>query len=83
MTTHKQDNHFKEHFFTVNGCGPIGDMLRYDRCCPATEEDGHKLDRAIAGRRAETIRMVRFYPVGGRRGPNVDRWRSFAWSVTE
>lgn len=77
MATTKQKTLFK---FTVEGSGPFPfDMLRYDQCWPATENDSAKIERTTrrgAHSRAETIRLA----------SNIDRttgarWVSFGWKV--
>lgn len=65
--------------FLVEGSGefPI-DMLRYDRAVPETEVASNAISRE--GLRA--VRLVRFSSAG-KSGPNVARWKSFGWQVTE
>ena len=60
---------------TGNGTFPV-DMLRYDRCCPATEKDSHAIERS--GER--TITLERFSKIA-RMTPEVGRWKSFGWLV--
>lgn len=78
MTSQK----FNVVFFTVRSKGyeefPL-DMLRYDSCAPATG-----LDVTMMGcteLRQKLVKLRRFYPVGGNREPNVERWKSFGWLV--
>lgn len=60
------------------------DMLRYDRCCPATERESAKIER-LMDRRAEPadriIRLLRFGPSG--EPATEGRWRSFACRVLD
>lgn len=78
--------------FVVRGRGDFPfDMLRYDSAAPATGEDvasmiTEKYSDAENGWSPTTPRSVklrRFYPAGGTAAPNVERWRSFGWSVIE
>ena len=74
--------------FTVEGkVGFPIDMLRYDRCWPATQNDAAAIDRVLQPRRVP----MRDVPVGSsitlRTGsesaPTIERWRSFMfWRVT-
>lgn len=67
---------FFEIQYVVEGSGefPI-DMLRYDRSCPATEADAHKISREGVRR----ITLLRFSQ--GNASPNADRWESFRWKI--
>ena len=60
----------------VEGTGefPI-DMLRYDACCPDTENDSHAVKR-------DTRRQVRLrrYSINGLPA-TAARWKSLGWSV--
>ena len=77
----EQETAFITRFFVIgDGEFPI-DMLRYDRCFPATEEDTWEITRSfrdpLAKRRIELIRVGR-NPVG----PTVERWQGkFLWKV--
>lgn len=65
--------------FEVEGSGEFPwDMLRYDGCFPAREEDSHTMAAARApGTR--TVRLVRYTPTD--RPPTDSRWRSLGWDV--
>ena len=55
----------------------IADMLRYDKCCPATEVESRKLERSLGSNENNWIILQKFYPLGGKIEPSVDRWKSF------
>lgn len=63
------------------------DMMRYDNCVPATEQDSHKLD-ALAdthwAQRAHEDLYITFkmFDIPGN-GPNTGRWESHACKVKE
>ncbi len=64
----------KSYLFTVTGEGsnfPV-DMLRYDRCWPATTDD------AIA-----IVNEPREVRMGSNQYPTQDRWTSFGWQITD
>jgi hypothetical protein len=64
--------------FTVTGRFPFPiDMLRYDRCYPATEKDSSLMVGALSGSREITLRLVTDRPAG----PTEARWNSFMWHV--
>jgi hypothetical protein len=69
--------------FLVTGSGrfPI-DMLRYDRCVPATEGDSNGISHGgiPSNTHGRTIGLIR-YSVAGMSGPNEARWKSFGWRV--
>jgi hypothetical protein len=64
--------------FTVEsteGVFPI-DMLRYDLCWPATQEDAHRIhDGTTQPRTPRNIKLK------GLKLPTFARWRSFGWTV--
>lgn len=64
--------------FAVKGSGefPV-DMLRYDACYPASQDDSVKLSRRLERRTVCLERRI------ANRGPvpTVDRWSSFGWCV--
>jgi hypothetical protein len=75
----------KTYEFDVSGQGrfPI-DMLRYDRCSPASEADSSIVERTfdlraarVAGQ-AQGNQMVRLV---GPHPPTEGRWQSFGWRV--
>lgn len=55
------------------------DMMRYDNCVPATEQDAGKLERVAGGYSDDpadrVVEFRRFARTPG--GPTADRWRSF------
>lgn len=57
------------------------DMLRYDACWPATEEDSHKIHQTPYSepKGAQSVK-VRTRQLKGWQ-PTFGRWRSFGWSV--
>lgn len=59
------------------------DMMRYDSCYPATEDESRKLwVIEDSGRRKPTDHLVRFACAGrAENTPTVDRWRSFGCTV--
>lgn len=60
----------------VEGSGEFPfDMLRYDSCCPDTEDESHKLDR---GQRRQ-VKLRRFSV--NALGATARRWESFGWRV--
>lgn len=58
------------------------DMMRYDMCFPATEEDSRKLERAQmgGGPRSRMDHLVKFLAVS-QSAPTEARWRSFGCEV--
>jgi len=65
--------------FTVSGHGVFPyDMLRYDRCWPATEDMSAKLSWDPRSVRAVQQRAV---TMKGTRLPTIGRWHSFGWHV--
>jgi hypothetical protein len=60
------------------------DMLRYDRCCPATEADAGKIERMInqcASGADRIVALIR-YSLNPDRA-TVGRWRSFGCTVLD
>lgn len=65
------------------------DMLRYDRCCPATEDESRKLWRMLSITRGgepatpadHIIRLHRFAP--SNTPATAERWRSFECTVLD
>lgn len=78
-------------FLVVRGKGISGgifDMMRYDNCTPATEQESGKLEKLLwadrdEGVRSEWIVMRRFVETGARVDPTVDRWLSFGWECDQ
>jgi hypothetical protein len=71
--------------FTVEGGWPFPvDMLRYDVCYPATEQDSVEMATACDHRAlkmsSRPIRRVTLNTLGINR-PTVGRWESFGWKV--
>jgi hypothetical protein len=64
--------------FSVIGRGrfPI-DMLRYDNCVPASENDAISIE---TGKDMRTVRLRRFV-TDNTNGPAVGRWQSFGWDI--
>jgi hypothetical protein len=64
--------------FTVTGTGrfPL-DMLRYDSCWPATQDDVRRLDhwQEMTGGAPRSVLME------SANEPTRDRWSSFGWTV--
>lgn len=56
-------------------------MLRYDNCCPANENEAHRLDRAMRGDEqgfeSDWIIFKRFVAEGAPVDPTWERWKSF------
>jgi hypothetical protein len=66
--------------FTVTGRGKFPlDMLRYDRCYPATEPDVGVIEWSSWPRKREHFKVDLVKPDGGE--PTVARWDSFGWKV--
>jgi len=62
------------------------DMMRYDRCCPLTEEDSRRLWEIsrIGGSASTEDRIIRFMRfAAARNGCCRERWRSFACTVID
>ena len=69
------------HIFTVKGYGPFPiDMLRYDRCWPASEEDAAQAQ--YPGSDGATVRLVA-HESNRHWQPTRARWESFGWKVIE
>jgi hypothetical protein len=74
-----------EYMFEVQGKGlfPV-DMLRRERCFPATTLDAHNIapDYDTDMRLKRSVVLIR--PARARyEMPDVERWESFGWTVTE
>ncbi len=69
--------------FKVTGCGAFPlDMLRYDACYPATQDD---VDNLAASSELALQGCTRTYTLHRRQllkseTPTVKRWESFLWS---
>lgn len=72
--------------FAVRGRGSFPfDMLRYDRCFPATEGDSHRIEKTTRERlrgvgSSEPITLQMADP---KRRPTEARWQSFGWTVVD
>lgn len=63
--------------FKVTGSGEFPfDMLRYDRCWPATEADSYRI-RGAGGRDMRTVTLATIRNAD--RQPMFGRWKSFGW----
>lgn len=68
----------KIYRFKVKGVGrfPL-DMLRYDSCWPASEEDAGRIGDTFDGVGKKVIELA------GINKPATDRWNSFLWDVDD
>ena len=67
----------KPYRFTVAGWGSFPtDMLRYDRCWPATQQDVYNVVAERCG--ATDLRIVELCGIDV---PTKERWASFSWKV--
>ena len=74
-----------EYMFSVEGKGifPV-DMLRRERCFPATTLDAHNIAPDYDSNLKERRTVVLIRPARARYdAPEVKRWASFGWIVTE
>ena len=69
------------HFTVVGKMGhfPI-DMLRYDRCYPATSADATLINRLVPHEKKMRRKPTRV-DLTGHCEPTVQRWESFLWRV--
>lgn len=76
---------YREIRFTVEGSGEFPfDMLRYDRCFPASESDAGKMPRPHQGSSRRIIELIAVDHDGNNRfAPTIGRWESFRWKVIE
>lgn len=66
--------------FTVEGKGEFPlDMLRYDRCWPATGSDANRIDTSLV----PGVAPSRQVGLCGLIVPHIKRWQSFGWRVVE
>ena len=74
-----------EHKFKVRGqrAFPI-DMLRYDRCWPATRQDSRQIERFVK-QEGDATGCVGLLSVSEESHwrPASDRWRTFGWPMLE
>jgi len=62
--------------FKVKGSAPVPfDMLRYDRCWPATEADAGILETISNGHASQIVTLK------GLQMPTTHRWNSFGWAI--
>lgn len=74
----KKKREYVMTLIVVEGEGPFPiDMLRYASCVPHGEGDSRVIRDDPVGKQRVTLR--RFSPDG--RPTNVERWRSFGWTV--
>lgn len=60
------------------------DMLRYDRCCPATEDESRKIWRLLNEEAVAEDRIVRLHRFAANDLPATEgRWRSFGCRVLD
>lgn len=79
MATTKQKTLFK---FTVVGSGVFPfDMLRYDQCWPASENDSAAIERT--SRRGSHMRDEKITLASNIDRTTGARWVSFGWRVVE
>lgn len=62
----------------------IIDMMRYDRCVPATEEDAHKINRIMQDNAQDEDRIVTLikYSASGHKA-TAERWASYGCMVLD
>jgi hypothetical protein len=69
--------------FRVEGRYPFPiDMLRYDRCWPASSDDAARIDYSrLPGNRE--VYIIKLYMAADHAGavPTAARWSSFGWTV--
>jgi hypothetical protein len=69
--------------FTVEGGGQFPfDMLRYDGCYPATQEDVTAMVLRRPSERRQVL-LETHHPRAGANGLTDERWRSFGWRIIE
>jgi hypothetical protein len=64
------------------------DMMRYDSCFPATEDDSRKLERLIDAPHGhpgapDDFNVIKFIRCGRNDGVTDDRWASFGCTVLD
>lgn len=68
--------------FEVQGRGPFPlDMLRYDRCFPASESDSHVIGVTHTPGYRDEAKTIRLTMADPKRQPTAARWESFRWEV--
>lgn len=84
MKHYKKESRFVS-ILTVRACSHgLIDMMRYDRCVPATEEDAHKINRIMQDSTTEDDRIVRLirYSANDSKA-TVGRWESYGCMVLD
>lgn len=73
---------FKKLLIRFGTIGSVIDMMRYDCCWPASEDDSRKLEKsqAFGGERTALDHVVKFFSVGSH-APTIARWQSFGCEV--
>lgn len=77
-----------KHFAKITGSEgfPI-DMLRYDNCIPASEEDAHIIERAnteyVGVGETCTVQVKKFSDIKGHGYWTPQRWKSFGCTLEE
>lgn len=60
------------------------DMMRYDRCVPATEDESRKLWRMLGGETKPSDHLVKFHRFAAANTPaTAERWKSFECAVLD
>ena len=78
-----------KHFAKIHGQGPFPiDMLRYDSCIPATEEDARTIENVSNPmindfEQRWTIQVRKFSDIKGHGYWTPQRWKSFGCTLEE
>ena len=84
MAMTEETRYISKFTVRVSGIAGVIDMMRYDLCYPATEEESGKLERIVDGTASGEDRFVDFIRAGrNESGPTVRRWASFNCKVLE
>jgi len=75
----KQRPYYMTTFFVEGLMTFPFDMLRYDSCCPALENDSHTMNQEGKLRR---VCLRRFSP-DKKAHPSYARWLAFGWKASE
>lgn len=68
----------------VSSAESLIDMLRYDRCCPATEDESRKIWALMGHQDKPADHVLRLHRFAGTEQPATDgRWRSFGCRVLD
>lgn len=70
---------------TIHASGPdFWDMLRYDRCCPATEEESYKINRLVYGSARPEDHIIRLCRYAAAAIPaTAGRWKTYGCTVLD